>query len=557
MDLGERYGLRMATVMNWAFNTTARDDVDEYSPPWVDFADFFASRRNSNDPYLLLRDAQSRNLDTWTTGQWQVAVYRVADRLVEHGVKPGDNVVTLAGNSAEALALAFATWLIGACLVPLETDMPEDRRKQILTELGVDLVFVGPKQEMTTLATRHPTISAVDVSDLILPRAGDEGDRNGTPEVGTLEVAALRVYTSGTTGQPKSILLTMRNILLNCESMRRGFGWTADTRVMTVLPIHHVNGLLINSFLPWFVGGSTVLNEKFSGSTFWASADEARATTISLVPTILEVLLAQDDGPMPTSIMRQVISGSGPLRPETAAEFERRFGIAVRQIYGLSENTAVLTVTPDRGTQPLPDDFRGSVGSVVPHVSIEVLDPQGQPCAEGQVGELVARGGLLMAGYCDNEPANIAAFHGGWFHSGDLGHWRQGDDGNRWYFVDGRMKDVIIRGGETIIPQAIDVVVERHPRVRRAAAIAFPNRWYGEEIAVYIVPQGDIDGSELLEWCAEQLGHQSAPKVVVFGEDFPLTLLGKVRRNELAARAAEELAAHWDTSFRPIRKRSN
>jgi long-chain acyl-CoA synthetase len=534
------------------FETSARDDTDDYSPSWPNFAAQFAARPDDDRVYLISSNLAGDGPAQWTVAEWRGAVLRVAARLAcDHGVTQGDRVATLGGNSPEVLALAFATWLLGACLVPLDLDDNDERHALILSGSGARWIGVGPEADLRARAGCHVGVECIQVSDLLAPRPG-EVPPPVLDDVSSLDVPALRVYTSGTTGMPKSILLTMRSMLINFDSMRQGFGWDASTRVITVLPIHHVNGLLIGSFLPWFVGGSVVLCDKFR-SSFWQVAAETKATTSSLVPTILEVLLSQERTPPADCSIRQVISGSGPLRPETATAFEERFGIAVRQIYGLSENTAVLTVTPDRHG-PLPPEFRGSVGTAVPHVRLEVRDPESQkPCNEGQIGEMAARGGMLMWGYVDNESANQEAFRDDWFHSGDLGHWRWREDGKKWYFLDGRLKEVILRGGETIIPHAIDSVAQSHPAVRRAATIPFANRWYGEEVAIYVVLEHQVEERELLQWCAERLGHQRAPKVVIFGDDIPVTMLGKIRRSVLAERMAEQLAVHWDTSFRAPR----
>ena len=535
----------------WAFKTDARRDVDEYSPPWCDFASFFSSRVDCDRTYLLAIDQESNSREEWTVGQWRNAVYQVADRLTaQHGVKAGDNVATLAGNSAEALALAFAVWLVGACLVPLDAHEKDDRHEDILQGSGARWIGVGSGTELISRAREHKSAETIFVSDLLSAQHREylvpPLDKTKPP----LDAPALRIYTSGTSGEPKSVVLSMRSILLNCASMQEAFGWTATTRVLTVLPINHVNGLLINCFLPWFAGGSTVLLDKFRSSSFWSVASNTLATSSSLVPTVLEFLLAHEFESRPETFLEEVISGSGPLRPETASAFEQRFGMPVRQIYGLSETTAVLTVTPPRAAGHLEPEFRKSVGTVVPHAQVKVVDSNGRICDEGESGEIVARGGMLMAGYADNDTANIAAFKGGWFHTGDRGHWQRGPDTKVWFFVDGRIRETILRGGLTIAPHTIDAVVESHPRVRRAAAIPFANRWYGEEIAVFVVANGHLEGTELLDWCAERLDRQMCPKVVIFGNEMPLTSTGKPRRGLLAEQLSQQLTVYWDSAFR-------
>ncbi|WP_426247646.1 class I adenylate-forming enzyme family protein [Nocardioides sp. LHG3406-4] len=528
----------------------ARRDVDAYRPPWTDFGDFLQQRQDAGRPYLVTVDEEGRPGRQWTVAQWQDLVTRVADRLVaEHGLGPGDHLATLAGNTPEGLAFAFGAWLVGACVVPLDPTESDERHAHALRECGARLVGVDADPMLSRRTEQHPGVVAVRIADLLdAPHQETRAPGAGVSRPGTLDVPALRVRTSGTTGGPKSVVLTMRSILVNCAAMQEALGWGPDTRVLTVLPIQHVNGLLINSFMPWYAGGSTVLWERFRSRRFWSVVDQTRATTSSLVPTVLEFLLAE--GGEPGHRLEEVVSGSGPLRPATAEAFEQRFAVPVRQLYGLSETTAVLTVTPRVGLGGLPDELRASVGSEIPHASVDVHDPAGEPCRPGRTGEIVARGAMLLQEYAGDPDANAQAFAGGWFHTGDRGHWELGPDGRRWLFVDGRLRESIQRGGLTVVPHVIDEVVESHPHVQHAAAFAFPNRWYGEEVAVFVVPRGHVEEHEILAWCEARLDRAHCPKVVVFGTELPMTRTGKVRRSELAADLAEELAPRWADSFR-------
>jgi acyl-CoA synthetase (AMP-forming)/AMP-acid ligase II len=526
----------------------ARLDVDGYSPPWDDFASFFESRTDDDRTYLIAVSRTQGTRSEWTVAQWRNAVYNLADEVTRHGVKAGDNVAVLAHNTPETLAFTFAVWLLGACVVPLDPREGDGRHREIMQDCAARWIGVDAGPESIARARRQESVEPIVISGLMSTQ------RRGRPWIPakpqTLEAPALRMHTSGTSGRPKAIVIPMRSILLNSDAMKEAFGWTAETRVLTVLPISHANGLLINSFLPWFAGGSTVLVDKFSGSTFWSIASETQATTSSIVPTVLEYLLAAEPGDHGKSVMKEVISGSGPLRATAASEFEQRFGMPVRQLYGLSETTAVLTATrrgPDGFLEPR---LRKSIGTAVPHAEVQVLDPNGAPCGPGERGEIVARGGMLMTGYANNDNANTEAFAGDWFHTGDRGYWERGSDGNIWFFLEGRLRESIVRGGLNIAPQLIDEVVANHPLVQSAAAVPFANRWQGEEIAVFVIAKGNLTEPELLAWCAERLEPHMCPKVVIFGTEIPSTTVGKIRRTTLAQQLAGELARYWDTSFR-------
>lgn len=534
----------------WAFDTPAREDVDAYDPPWGDFASFLASRSDPGRTYLMAVDQEKNTRAEWTATEWHVLVNTVAESLSSrYGVKAGDHIATLAGNSSEALAFAFGAWLLGACLVPLDPKEDDARHQEILLQSGARWICVESDGDLARRARRHGSARTVLFRSLLSEDGHQAPGRDTKRSHVPLDTPALRIYTSGTTGSPKAIVLTMRGILINCAAMQESFGWDRNTRVLTVLPIQHVNGLLINTFLAWYVGGSTVLLDRFRSSTFWPVAKESGATTSSLVPTVLEFLLAADSGSRPAHFFKEVISGSGPLRAETASEFERRFGVPVRQLYGLSETSAVLTVTPSEPSKTQDPVFRGSVGPAVSHAGVDVVDPDGRSCPEGQPGEIVARGGMIMAGYANDEAANSIAFAGGWFHTGDRGYWKRGPDQNVWFFVEGRIRESILRGGLTIAPQRIDAVAQSHPRVVQAAAFPFPNRWYGEEVGLFVVADGDLTESEILDWCAQRLDRNMRPKLVIFGKDMPVTRNGKLRRGELADRMSDRLAAYWNNSF--------
>jgi long-chain acyl-CoA synthetase len=195
-----------------------------------------------------------------------------------------------------------------------------------------------------------------------------------------------------------------------------------------------------------------------------------------------------------------------------------------------------------------------SIGSAVPHARLAVLDPAtGTELEAGTRGELAVRGSIVMREYAGRPDATADAFRDGWFHTGDEGFWRPGPGGSPVYFITGRLKELIIRGGHNISPFEIDEVLRSHPSVRFALAIPFQHHIYGEEIAAYVVPDGPLDQAELLAHCAARLDFAHQPKVVIFGDDVPYTATGKAKRLELAQRLAGQLDALRDTTFhRPV-----
>jgi long-chain acyl-CoA synthetase len=522
--------------------------VDDFRSRFAGFADFLRHRIDVEAPYLTeLHHARGTRRE-WRVGSWRDRVEATAGWLRDQGMGRGVAVATLAANTADALAVAYACWLIGACCVPLNAQEAIDQQAYVLRDSQARLLVHAPEQADRAVAlatmTSIPCHAAAE-----LPATGVAID---DPASGW-DRPALRLYTSGTTGQPKGIITTVGNLLTDLDALHATFCWDIATRVYTVLPVHHANALIISSMLPWLAGASTVLADRFRTETFWQDVADERATTASLVPTLLEFLLAAD-GHAPAEF-DEVLCGAGPLLVETAVAFEERFGIAIRHIYGLSETTCVACAMP-----ALPVDERRrwhggfgfpSIGQPLPHVEMAVLHPAtGGPVPAEVRGELAVRGAIVMHGYAGRPDATADAFRGGWFHTGDEGFWRPGPDGRPAYFITGRIKELIIRGGHNISPFEIDEVLRSHPQVMFALAVPFEHRVYGDEIAAYVVADGNVSAQDILDHCAARLDFAHQPKVVIFGDDVPYTATGKAKRIELKNRLANELAQYRETSFR-------
>jgi long-chain acyl-CoA synthetase len=531
---------------------SATTPVDGWRPPWSSFREFLADGP-ADAPYLAALDHESGTRQEWTRAQWRHRVAGVAADLADRGARPGDTVAVLAGNSADALAVAFACWAGGLCYLPLNAHEAPDRQAFILGDADARLLVHAPsgtdRAGVLAEATGVPTVATAELSATAedLPDAGSG-----------LDTPALRVYTSGTTGEPKGVDLSAANLLTDCDGLLRVTGWDADTRVMVVLPIHHVNGLVVSSLLSWYAGSSAVLCDRFRSDRFWQDVEIERATVCSMVPTLLEFLLA-DGGRTAPPHFREVLCGAGPLMSDTVLDFEQSFGVPVRHLYGLSETTAVATMMPTLPQEQRRSWYREhgfpSVGRAVPHVEVEVHDAQGRPCPEGQRGEIVIRGATVMSGYAGRADATADALRDGWFHSGDEGFWRAAPGGTPYFFVTGRLKELIIRGGVNISPFQVDEVLRAHPAVQFGLAVPFENRYYGEEIAAYVVPSAPVTDQEILDFCAERLDFAYQPKVVLFGEDVPFTATGKAKRLSLRGQLQDRLADYRDVQFR--RRRSD
>jgi acyl-CoA synthetase (AMP-forming)/AMP-acid ligase II len=342
------------------------------------------------------------------------------------------------------------------------------------------------------------------------------------------EDLGLLMYTSGTTGQPKGVMLTQGNLAANALAISAEHGLTAADRVLAVLPLYHINAFAVTMLAPLAHGGSLAMPPRFSAARFWGQAAASDCTWIKVVPTFISYLL---EGAVPpreqTARLRFCRSASAALPPEHLRAFEQKFGIGIVETMGLTE-----TVAP-AFSNPL-EPARRKLGSVGRASGCEarVIDARLQPVADGSTGEIAIRGPNVMRGYYKNEAASAAAFTpDGWLRTGDLGH----RDADGYFFVTGRIKELIIKGGENIAPREIDEALLGHPAVLDAAAVGIPDRHDGQEIMACLVRREGqtCDEAELRRFCERQLGPYKTPKVFRFVADLPRGPSGKVQRLKL------------------------
>jgi long-chain acyl-CoA synthetase len=478
-------------------------------------------------------------------------------------------------NHDVTVVLYFAAWFSGITVVPINVEESTDKKRFVLEHSEASAVccwhayfnevkdlqrelpalrhVIGVNDEGLVDSLKHRVRAKTDV----LPSS--VGTQSHTPG---LDDEALIVYTSGTTGQPKGVVLTVKNLLLDADAIADWHQFGADDRLMCVLPIHHVNGTVVTLVTPLYSKGSTILNRKFKSAMFWRRLHEERVTCVSVVPTLLEFLLDADEDLAAYKLdgFGGFICGAGPLLKDTAIRFEDRFEFPIRHGYGLSETTCYSCFLPndlsrDEHRHWIRDYEFPSIGVPLRHNEMAILGRDGQRLPETTRGEICIRGGTVCAGYFKRNDANDAAFQGGWFRSGDEGFYVRDKRGRPFFFISGRLKELIIRGGVNIAPLEIDEVLRSHPLVRFAMAVPFEHRYYGEEIAAYVVLRervASLTEAELLAHCRQRLPFSKCPKVIRFGEEIPYTSTGKPKRLELGAALASTLAAYRDRQFKEI-----
>lgn len=541
-----------------------------FSLPWRSFKEFFETRVNdplqAERPFLTYVDDDRLLSRTYTYSHFGRKVGESARVMRRLGARRGDRVATIFFNHDQAVLLYFAAWTLGVAVVPINAEESEQNKRYILEHSESHLVFCWAEylEEVRAIQKQVPTLrDVIPVGDDGLLASvpldpSSNGDSFG-PEEGNLSDEALIVYTSGTTGEPKGVVLTTENLLVDADGIAEWHGFKSDDRLMCVLPIHHVNGTVVTLVTPFYFGGSVVLNRKFKSGMFWRRLQEERVTCVSVVPTILEFLLmANEDFPScELSRFRGVICGAGPLLKDTAERFTERFGFPIHHGYGLSETTCYSCFLPcdlsaeERRRWLTAYEFP-SIGAPIRHNEMAILDDQGRPLPEQAWGEICIRGRTICRGYFKRPDANEAAFRRGWFRSGDEGFYVKDRGGRSFFFITGRIKELIIRGGVNISPLEIDEVLRGHAEVKFAMAVPFEHRLYGEEIAAYVVPKNPLaspNEAEILAHCRSRLPFAKRPKVVLFGEDVPYTSTGKPKRIELKRRLAPALAAYREVQF--------
>ena len=555
-----------------------RMEGDSLTLPWHSFAEFFKSRIDNRNlahrPFLIYYDDDRQLHRTYSYAEFGRAVQQTAAFLHDRvGLRHRDRLATILFNHDMTVVLYFAAWVLGVTVVPINVEEPTDKKRFILEHSEVSAVCCWHSylEEVNSLRVELPllrhVVSMNDEGFLRDSRHAPNGKREVismtarlTPPGSSLADEALIVYTSGTTGPPKGVVLTAENLLIDADAITDWHRFDANDRLMCVLPIHHVNGTVVTLITPFYCKGSVVLNRKFKSTSFWRKLHEEQITCVSVVPTLLEFLIDADDDLTAYQLDRfgGFICGAGPLLKDTAIRFEERFHFPIRHGYGLSETTCYCCFLPNDLS---PDEHRywlrnyefPSIGVPFRHNAMTILNDRGQPLPELTRGEICIRGRTVCTGYFKRDDANEAAFKWGWFRSGDEGFYARDKQGRPFFFISGRLKELIIRGGVNISPLEIDDTLKSHPLVRFAMAVPFDHRYYGEEIAAYVVPrEGNSPPSEreLLEHCRRSLPFSKCPKVILFGNDVPYTSTGKPKRLELKTRLASTLSSYRDHQFR-------
>ena len=449
----------------------------------------------------------------WTYAELDDASERLAASFLARGLRRGDRVATLTGNSPEHVGVCFACAKAGLVLTPLSWRLAAPEVAFQLEDSEPALFLVEEEHAALSEATGHPfeplTASVETSSDACGASVEDDDP-------------LLLVYTSGTTGRPKGALLTHANCFWTNLSFDLATGVSGDDVVLQVLPQFHCGGWNVQALLGWWKGARVVLERGFDAARCLALIEEKRVTTMMGVPANY-LFMAQEATFASTDLssLRRAVVGGAPM-PEALLELWNERGVAVVQGYGLTEAAPnVLCLPPEDAVRKL-----GSAGKPYPHVDVRLSSE----------GELQVRGPNVFPGYWRNAEASAEAFVDGWLRTGDVAE--RDDEG--FYRIKGRLKDMYISGGENVYPAEVESVLHEHGAVADAAVVAVPDERWGEVGVAFVVAAGDVSADELLEHVRARLARFKAPKTVRFVDSLPRSGMGKVQKDELCASLVEE-----------------
>jgi acyl-CoA synthetase (AMP-forming)/AMP-acid ligase II len=509
-----------------------------------------------SDTYLVYRDDGGART-VFSYGEIHRKACQVARYLLGNGVGRGDRVAVVAYNHSDTVIEYLACWSIGAVVVPVNVGEDDRRIGYILSNSEARLAFVRAEfadriARLLPPAGHEMHVVIVGGKEGVFERTVDAGDDtpDGFPDVSP-EDDALIVYTSGTTGHPKGVVLLQYNLLVDAKAIAEWHAMAPGERMMCVLPIHHVNGIVVTLITPLWYGGSVTLLRKFHTGSFWPTIAQEGVAVASVVPTLLQFLLhdaARGAGAVPPGF-RHIICGAGPLTCDLAVNFESAFGVPIIHGYGLSETTCYSCFLPpdlaaEEHTRWLKEYGFPSIGVPLAVNEMAIHDQAGNALPEKARGEIVIRGHNVMREYFAEREVNERTFEHGWFRSGDEGFFIRDGSGRPFFFITGRLKELIIRGGTNISPFEIDEVLMNIPGVVAGLAVGFDNDWYGEEVGAYVrrAEGSGLTAEQVIAECRKAFSFQKCPKVVLFGDDIPVTSTGKYQRNRL-----KPLFADWKT----------
>ena len=501
----------------------------------------------------------------WTYSELNRDIDRVATGLLGIGIDKGDRIGMWALNCPEWVMVQYATAKIGAILVNVNPAYRTSELEFVVNQSGMKAIVVGPADNNSDYPALARTVGCKRILIGSDPEPGEltfaslleqSVDSDAIVERAATLVAGDPIniqYTSGTTGFPKGATLSHYNILNNAYFVGELVGYTEEDRLVVPVPFYHCFGMVMATLATFAHGGTLIIpSRSFNPTAALQAVNDHHATSLYGVPTMFIAELALPNfADFDLSTLRTGIMAGSPCPVEVMKRVEGEMNMSEVAIsYGMTETSPVSTMT--RVDDDL-DRRTTTVGRTMPHLETSIVDPlTGSIVERGETGELCTRGYSVMLGYWEEPERTAEAIdNDGWMHTGDLATM----DEAGYVSIVGRIKDMVIRGGENIYPREIEEFLYGHPDIQDVQVIGVPDERYGEELMAWIILKPDADPvtvERVAEFCAGRLAHYKVPRYIKLVEEFPMTVSGKIRKVEMRQVAANQLATAGEVGDVPV-----
>jgi len=468
-------------------------------------------------------------------------VNQLADSLTNQlGVTHGDRVTYLGLNCPEVIILLFACARIGAVLAPLNWRLAAPEHAYMLEQSEPRALFVtpefiehveglGPATESVALVTLGKPGDGWLSFDALLAQ-GSESFQGGAAT--HADDPVLLCYTSGTTGRPKGALLSNNAFTWNAVNSTHMHDLTSEDVVLTMLPMFHVGGLNIQTLPALHAGATVIIHDRFEIDAFFDALEQDGVTLTLLVPTVVHAVTSDPRWETADLSKLRMIGVGSTVVPEQMVRAVGARGVPLVQIYGSTETAPIAAYMPYRETTRRPE----STGIPAMHCEIRLVDEDGRDVPQGEKGEILVRGPNVMLEYWRDPIATREAFTDGWFHTGDVAHC----DSDGFLYVDGRIKDMIISGGENVYPAAVEHVLNECADLKEVAVVGRPDDHWGEVVVAVVVPQdANCDADKIIGFCEGRIASFETPREVIFVDQLPRNAMGKIEKEVLRERVLQ------------------